>query len=573
MICPSSFSQIHRIVFMDRLSRTTTLVIICLATACLPTVARGQSKTNKPITATITGRVTINGKGAAGIAVGVRATEFSGVMQPSIKGTTDGDGNYQISGVSPGNYAVAPIAPAYVLASSESYPARVRAKTLLITEGETVNNIDFSLTRGGVITGRVSDGDGRPVVEEAVQILFENQSERGPGFPSVMGNVFMTDDRGVYRVYGVPPGRYRVAVGQSDDNPFANTRPGRAAYKRTFYPETTDLKAAQLIEVTEGSEAINIDIIVGRSLPGFTATGKVVDRETGNPVAGMWFGIRRQTQNGPASVNSSAMSNSQGEFRLENIPPGKYSVLLRPRDSAVEILADPVPFEVVDHDVTGLLIKTSQGQSITGSIVIENVSDRSVYAKLFEQRLSANVRTGTPNSGQSRQAVISSDGTFRVGGLAAGAASFYLSSQDRTARFPLFTVVRVELDGVVQPRGIEIKDGENVSGVKLVVNYGSATIRGQVRVVNGELPDNVRVSVALRKVGESGGNPRPGNVDARGHFMMEGVAAGSYEISADVNLAGRRKWGKQLIDIAEGSANEVDLTIDLKPEPTEIPKP
>lgn len=559
---------------MDRQSRNTTLIVIWLAMACLPTVALGPSKTNKPTPATITGRVTINGKGAAGIVVGVRASEFSGFMQPSIKGTTDGDGNYQISGVSPGSYGVAPIAPAYVLASSEVFPARARAKSLLITEGETINNIDFSLTPGGVITGKISDAEGRPVVEEGVQILFENQPQRGPGFPSVMGNAFMTDDRGIYRVYGIPPGRYRIAVGQADDNPFANTRPGRAAYKRTFYPDATDLKEAQVIEVTEGSEAANIDIVVGRSLPGFTATGKVVDRETGNPVAGMWFGIRRQTQNGPGSINSNAMSNTQGEFRLENIPPGKYSVILRPRDSSAEILADPVPFEVVDHDVTGLLIKTSQGQSITGSIVLENGSDRSVYAKLFEQRLSANVRTGTPNSGQSRQAVMSSDGTFRVGGLAAGAASFYLSSQDRTTRFPLFTVVRIERDGVVQPRGVEIKNGENVSGVKLVINYGSATIRGQVRFVNGELPENARIYVGLKKVGEGGGgNGRPTNVDARGHFMIEGVAAGSYELNANVNLAGRRKTGKQLIDVAEGSANEVDITIDLKPDPAEPPKP
>jgi hypothetical protein len=57
-----------------------------------------------------------------------------------------------------------------------------------------------------------------------------------------------------------------------------------------------------------------------------------------------------------ACVIASVSANSQGEFRLENITPGKYVVLLLPVQG-IEARADPVSFEVVDQDVSALVVK------------------------------------------------------------------------------------------------------------------------------------------------------------------------------------------------------------------------
>jgi hypothetical protein len=63
-------------------------------------------------------------------------------------------------------------------------------------------------------------------------------------------------------------------------------------------------------------------------------------------------------------------SNSQGEFRIENIPPGKYSIFNAPQ-AGNETRTDSAPFEVTDQDVTGLVVKTIKPATVTGVLVIE----------------------------------------------------------------------------------------------------------------------------------------------------------------------------------------------------------
>ncbi|HSS22262.1 MAG TPA: hypothetical protein VLL54_19480 [Pyrinomonadaceae bacterium] len=555
---------------MDRLSRYTTILVFCVGLVGLPRVAVAQAKVSTRTTpGSIAGRVTIGGKGVPGVVVGARNAEFAGMPEPSIKGTTDADGNYQITGLPPDTYQVSPFAPTHVW-TDDRVPARLRAKTILLGEGEAVNGIDFSLTRGGVITGKVTDADGKPVIEENVQILFEDQSKHGQMIPSAGGYSFMTDDRGIYRIYGIPAGRYRVAVGQGNDLPFANPRSGRAVYKRTYYPDAAEMSAGEVVEVTEGGEASNIDITVGRTLPSFAVSGKVVEEETLKPVAGLTFGLRRQVQAGGGPINASSLSTSQGEFRVENVPPGKYWLIVLSRDNT-EALIDPLPFDLVDHDVEGLVVKTKQGQTLSGSVVIENSNDRSVYAKLLQERLLVYVRMGPQSPGQGREGTLNSDGSFRVSGLQAGQVTFSLNEQDRR-KMTLFRVQRVERDGVAEPRGLEIKTGENIAGVKLFVVYGSATVRGQVRFLNGELPGNVYPSVWLKKVGETGNAFRSSFLDARGRFVMENVPAGSYEVNVNLDLRGSRPpVPKQVITVSEGGVTEVDIPVDIKP--ISIPTP
>ncbi len=73
----------------------------------------------------------------------------------------------------------------------------------------------MTIARGGVITGIVRDIGGRPVPGVNVRVLKLGYNavtgERTLGAPST-GSVGLTDDRGEYRAYGLPPGGYLVAV-------------------------------------------------------------------------------------------------------------------------------------------------------------------------------------------------------------------------------------------------------------------------------------------------------------------------------------------------------------------------
>ena len=93
----------------------------------------------------VSGRVTIKDKGAAGVAVSLRKNEMNPYEQ-YLKATTDHDGFYRIANVPAGSYEVMPSAPAFVLAEQ-------RTKAVVIGEDDTVENINFALVRGGVITG------------------------------------------------------------------------------------------------------------------------------------------------------------------------------------------------------------------------------------------------------------------------------------------------------------------------------------------------------------------------------------------------------------------------------------
>jgi hypothetical protein len=387
-------------------------------------------------------------------------------------------------------------------------------------------------------------------------------------FPPVISGGFQTDDRGIYRIYGIPAGRYKISVGLAEEDSYSSVRFGRAAYKRTFYPDATDPNDAKIIEIAEGTEATNIDIAVGRNLPSFAASGRVVDGETGQAVKGARFGLRRMVNDREDSFVQGIypVSNSQGEFRMENITPGKYAIFIAPQAGS-EVRADAVLFEVIDQDVTGLLLKTLKGLSISGTVVLDGIYDKSVFAKLAELRVRAYVRNELSGSGQ--DGPINPDGSFRVGGLVAGTANFWLGAQDR--RLPVsFAIVRVERDGVVQPRGVEIKAGEQVSGVKLVVSYGTGTIRGEVKLVSGPLPQGVRVAVWIRKAGATAEGYRTYDADSRGHFLIEGVTPGNYDLYVNANVPDRRSTSAtQPISVTEGTVSDVVVVLDLKmnPEP------
>jgi protocatechuate 3,4-dioxygenase beta subunit len=553
-------------VLMRGLLRYVFILALSLGCTGLSSAANSQTKNpKKPVTGSVSGRVTLHGKGAAGIIVGVRNTDFSAQPLPAIKATTDSEGNYRITGIPAGSYQVSPMAPAYVV--TDLVAARARGRTLLLSEGEDVQEVDFSLERGGVIAGRVTDAAGRPVVEEQLTLVTadqnkQNQQMLGPG----LGSGAQTDDRGVYRIYGLVPGQYKISVGRDNDTYYSTTGVGRVAYKRTFYPDATDPAQAKVIEVTEGSEATDIDITLGQALPGFVASGRVVDGETGRPVS-LRLGLRRVLNNDYAGINASVSANSQGEFRLENITPGKYVVLILPVQG-IEMRADPVSFDVVDQDVNGLLVKTFKGLSVSGNVIIEGKPDSSLAAKLAELRLYAYVRNEGASPGFGHSSPFNADGSFRIGGLSPGTANFTLGSQEGR---PLvnFSISRVERDGVVQPRGLELNSGEpQVTGVKIFLSYGTGSVRGEVKMENGPLPVGGRVMVSLKKLGEAESNFRSYIPDLRGHFLIEGVSAGEYEVRVQANVPRREPpSAKQQITVSEGAVSDVVITVDLKPKP------
>jgi len=125
----------------------------------------------------------------------------------------------------------------------------------------------------------------------------------------------------------------------------------------------------------------------------------------------------------------------------------------------------------------------------------------------------------------------------------------------------------VEHNGAVSPRGIEIKDGDQLTGVRVVVSYGTSSVHGVVKIENGTLPDGARMFARLMKPGTPPTQIATSPVDARGQFLLDGIAAGVYElhVSALVPNVRTQSTAKREVSVQDGVVNEVTITLDLTP--------
>ncbi|HXG93797.1 MAG TPA: carboxypeptidase-like regulatory domain-containing protein [Blastocatellia bacterium] len=561
---------------MHVLTRTILLVsAIFIATLQALAITPQQSKEANDRPASIRGRATIAGKPAPNVKVLLVPDRYDMQRQFNASTVTDEDGRFQFTDIAPGSYTISPFAPAFVAPNDViGRPG----KNITLASGEEADGVEIALTRGGVITGRVTNANGQPLAEE--QIYLARLDERGQKQQSFIQNfqMLMTDDRGVYRIYGLPAGRYIVGVGVEKNDRSIRVGYGNLVYERTYHPDVTDESKAKIIELAAGGEAAGVDITVGKPVKTYTATGRIVDADTGKPVPDLYYGTGKLSPDGKyvASMGmTGARSNLKGEFRLEGLWPGRYAAIVsRGGADSVDFYSEPVVFEVTDNDVTGLEIKVHRGASISGVVMLEEGSNEEARAKFSELMIGASVSSERLISSGASSVKIQPDGSFRIIGLPPGKATLSLRIGNTFFERTGFNIRRVERDGVEQIAGIEVSPGENITGVKVIVAYGSGRIRGQVKLEGVQLPEGARVFVraSLLTNEDKPRIERPVEVDARGRFVIEGLPAGDYEVSIinPVYVPNAPpihvKSNRQAVTVANGGDVEVTLTLELNPK-------
>ena len=538
---------------------------LMLGAGCFSERVHSQTaQAKKNTTASVSGKVTIKHKPAPGVVVGLRQNQ-SAPSDSTFKATTDQDGEYRIIDVPAGSYQVAPVAPVFVISDVN----KSNGQSLIIAEGDNIAGIDFDLVKGGVITGKVTDADGRPVAEERVNLLAGDYPRSGPFHVS---SNFQTDDRGIYRMFGLRPARYKVSVGEENIGVYRRFGNGRSL-PITFYPDVTEAVKATVIEVGEGTEATNIDITVAPAARSFSVSGRVVEGETGKPITNVMISLSKiliidKNSSSSSGGGTDVRSDTDGAFRLENLAAGKYSISIQEAPES-NLRAEPVTFDLINQDVTGLLIKTAAGASLSGTVLLEGTPDRNT-GKAAPGWLSVHLRNEALGFTSSQSTEIKRDGSFRIGGLPAGTVIFSVGSWSSTGDARPIPISRVERDGVVQPNGLQVQSGEHLTGIRVVAAYASGSIRGVVKVEPGTLPASGRLVISLSKVGDSNWNNNGGGTaaDARGHFLIEGLATGTYEVTVSAYVPEwqrRPRTTKQLVTVTDGAASGVTLTIDLTP--------
>jgi hypothetical protein len=445
-------------------------------------------------TAKITGRVVAADTGAPIRRAQVRIT--SGDARLSRVVTTDTDGRYELISLPTGRYRLFVSRAGYVALEYGQARPFENGRPLDVAEGQAIEKIDFSLPRGSVITGRVTDEFGDPMTDVQVQAM-RYQFVNGERQLVNSGRIAQTDDLGQYRIFGLMPGEYvvRASLRQNIAGP-GSTEPDPMGYPGTYYPGVVDVAQAQTVTVTLGQELSSVAFpLVPARLSRISGT---VMGSDGRPLSGGMVMLRPRGTNGMAGMRVAFGSgnNNQvradGSFQLAGVPPGDYVLDVQQRPQNIRNLQDvnlaqlefaSLPL-TVSGDIDNLTIVTTAGVSVAGRVAFEGQTS----APRSNMQVTAIAAPGTSSSPVAAMAArvlgggrVNQDGTFELRGIA-GARIIRVQGMP-----PGWALKSVMVEGVdVTDKGFEFRPGNNVSGVVITLTNRLTEITGAVRDARGQ---------------------------------------------------------------------------------------
>jgi hypothetical protein len=322
------------------------------------------------------------GGAIAGIAILVR-----NVVGPARRQTTDSRGRFVFTDL--------PASDGYILSARkggyETEGAFGRGTTstpraLSLAEGEWRADATIRLWRQAAINGTVIDEAGEPVAGATVMLLGRPLVAGQPQLAA--GPATRTDDRGIYRFAGLPPGTYLVAVpsvqwsvpaaadvltltGQSPERiAQIETAGGTVAYRRDpslvadptyrlltgsfptppppgsdgrlrtyptwYYPAARQPAQATAIDLALGDDRQGIDIQIQP-----VTTARIRGRVDAAPEVRANLTLRLVTDEteslGSGGEIATAMVTASGEFAFLGVPSGRYTIVAQPVVGALQL--------------------------------------------------------------------------------------------------------------------------------------------------------------------------------------------------------------------------------------------
>jgi hypothetical protein len=426
----------------------------------------------------------------------ILAFPAGGKIGEHLQTICDEEGNFKLTSLRSGAYAINASSPGYITPNSSSEKRIYRS-------GE---NVIINMVKGGVITGRVTDAVGEPVVGVGVQAQMVRDLEGRRGMPFSMNPTDFfgrrTDDRGIYRIYGLEPGVYlvKVAGGASSFFPALDIMGTSMRETPTYYPSSTHDTAVE-VTIRGGEELTGIDIR-HRSERGYVVSGTLSgELESDNLFNAVVIALRN-----PANGNVEAMSAglASGKFSIYGVSNGEYEIFaFRSNESNDRSASIPRRVTVRGADVGGLELRLLKLGTIGGRIMIETASPIEGCVK-EEPALPEDITLRTQRSEKGPATPILADFSMGIGGaidfgvpndkgefvlknLDAGrhriiadlpGENYYIRSVTQTVASPGRRAAGTGLD--LTRNGILLRQGESITGVKIAIAYGAAGLRGRV---------------------------------------------------------------------------------------------
>jgi hypothetical protein len=285
--------------------------------------------------------------------------------------TTDEMGRFAFSALPEGRFSLSASKPGYVSGSyGQRQPGRP-GTPIQLADGQRLQ-VQLQITRGGVITGTVLDENAEALPGTPVRAL-RYVMQSGVRTLQSAGNG-ATDDRGVYRIYGLQPGEYIVYATPRNNNQglegrqaelqqllqqsemmarleavqaqaaqalnerIAQARVAMAAqgsdeaatgYAPVYYPGTTAPSSAATVTVGPGEEKGSIDfqyqVVPIARIDGIVTTTAAATQAPSN----IQLSLVNTSFAVPGISPGNARADAQGAFRIPNVPPGQYTLIAR----------------------------------------------------------------------------------------------------------------------------------------------------------------------------------------------------------------------------------------------------
>ena len=502
------------------------VVVLALCVVARAQVRSPGPKTEQTTLGTIDGKVVNeSGQPLGGAMVFVR-TVSPGIARSTI---TDLEGNFRVNGLETGLYLVTANSPAYTnVVGDPEAPKYYRL-------GDSAR---VEMVRGGAITGTVTSAIGEPVIGVRVRAIMIRDVKGQPG--RSLGNVEQpTDDRGIYRIYGLPPGTYIVSAGGSS---FLTSLSAFDTDIPTFAPSSTRDTAAE-VSVKTGEDVL-VDIRY-RGEPGHSISGSVKVLGTSN----VSIALRR-----PGSIipiaNTLQIPGSRG-FIVSGLADGDYDLVAQesiPGQTTPPQLtlafSEPRRVTVKGADVTGVELVTKPLGSISGKISLESTKVPECQGKRPPAMAEMLVRFRRPEKeieqveAQALRSFAGSaspdaNGAFVLRNLQMGS---YQLEPRFYARYWYLQSITTNSAGP-KPGRIDaaanwttLKSGEQLSNLNITLAEGAATVHGKVPATDGASPPAVVVYLIPNERDKVDDVLRyfVTDVDANGTFTFNNLPPGKY---------------------------------------------
>lgn len=502
--------------------------------------------------------------------------------------TTDDQGRYRIGGLPAATYNITAIKSGFVDSAYGQRRSLRAGAPLQLADGQQLANVDMKLPRGGVITGRLADEDGEPLARAVVTVM-RYQYVRGERQLMPAG-VDQTDDRGQYRVFGLPPGDYYVTATAGGAielmmrtvlepaAPPAGQSPENVGYAPTYYPGAITPTDATRLNVATGQEVGSIDFQVQlvllatvRGIVSGTNAMVMLVPEGGSVGGGRGGGGGRgniaELASGFLRGNQALRATTQadGTFAIRNVPPGNYTIVARSDIGSGSPKTAVQPLLVMGDEVQ-VVLTPAPGVSLSGTITLEATGGALPTGFGGFRVIPAPIGSAATLPRGGRGGLPNERGEFAMSDLMPG--RYLLRATGPRG----WTMKSVSVDGRdVTDEPLEVK-GDNVSSVNVVFTDRISAVSGTVRDGRGAGVANVTVVVFADD--ERLWYPQSRYIDAArtntaGAFRINALPPGRYLVSAvedveqgewfDPAFLNQIKGGATRLTLGEGEQKTQDL--------------